>query len=59
MIHGLHQSWGVPYDPALLELAALGSVADLVPLLDENRYLVSKGVEQLRENQATGNAGPV
>ena len=54
VIHGLHQSWGVPYDPALLELAALGSVADLVPLMDENRYLVSKGVEQLRSTRRPG-----
>ena len=54
VIHGLHQSWGVPYDPALLELAALGSVADLVPLVDENRYLVSKGVEWLKTTRRPG-----
>ena len=54
VIHGLHQSWGVPYDPALLELAALGSVADLVPLVDENRYLVSKGVERLKSTRRPG-----
>ena len=54
VIHGLHQSWQVPYDPALLELAALGSVADLVPLVDENRYIVASGVERLRETQRPG-----
>ena len=54
VIHGLHQSWGVPYDPALLELAALGSVADLVPLLDENRYLVAEGVERLKITSRPG-----
>ena len=54
VIHGLHQSWGVPYDPALLELAALGSVADLVPLVDENRYLVSNGIEQLKITRRPG-----
>ena len=54
VIHGLHQSWGVAYDPALLELAALGSVADLVPLLDENRYLVSNGVERLKITRRPG-----
>ena len=54
VIDGLHRSWGVPYDPALLELAALGSVADLVPLLDENRYLVSSGVERLKITQRPG-----
>ena len=54
VIDGLHQSWQVPYDPALLELAALGSVADLVPLVDENRYIVSTGVERLRETRRPG-----
>ena len=54
VIDGLHRSWGVPYDPALLELAALGSVADLVPLLDENRYLVSSGVERLKVTSRPG-----
>ena len=54
VIDALHRSRGVPCDPALLELAALGSVADLVPLLDENRYLVSHGVERLRITRRPG-----
>ena len=54
VIDGLHRSWGVPYDPSLIELAALGSIADLVPLTDENRYLVAKGVEQLRNTRRPG-----
>ncbi|WP_088007220.1 single-stranded-DNA-specific exonuclease RecJ [Indiicoccus explosivorum] len=32
----------------LLELAAIGTVADLVPLHDENRYLVKEGLERLK-----------
>ena len=54
VIHGLHQSWEVPYDPSLLELAALGSVADLVPLLDENRYLVTEGLSRLSQTKRPG-----
>ena len=54
VIHGLHQSWGVPFDPALLELAALGSVADLVPLFDENRYLVKEGLACLKRTRRPG-----
>ena len=54
VIHGLHQSWQVPFDPALLELASLGSVADLVPLFDENRFLVAKGVARLQETKRPG-----
>ena len=54
VIHGLHQSWGVPFDPALLELAALGSIADLVPLVDENRYLVQEGLKRLKQTRRPG-----
>ena len=54
VIEGLHLSWDVPYDPALLELAALGTIADLVPLLDENRYLASAGIEELRHTGRPG-----
>ena len=54
VMDGLHRSWGVPYDPSLLELAALGSIADLVPLVDENRYLVTQGVESLRNTRRPG-----
>ena len=54
VVEGLHQSWEVPWDPALLELAALGSVADLVPLLDENRYLVAEGVRKLKDTRRPG-----
>ncbi len=36
-----------PDDPSLLELAALGTVADLVPLRDENRHIVQRGLEFL------------
>ena len=54
VIDGLHRSWGVPHDPSLLELAALGSIADLVPLVDENRYLVTEGVELLKNTRRPG-----
>ena len=38
---------GAPPDASLLELAALGTIADLVPLRDENRYLVQQGLAEL------------
>lgn len=38
---------GHPDDPSLLELAALGTIADLVPLRDENRHIVQRGLELL------------
>lgn len=37
-----------------LELAALATVADLVPLLNENRIIVKYGLEQLKKTQRVG-----
>jgi single-stranded-DNA-specific exonuclease len=37
-----------------LDLVALGTVADLVPLKDENRMLVRKGLEKLAATRRTG-----
>ncbi len=43
------------FDPAcLLELVALGTVADVAPLTDENRTLVWRGLEQLRQTTRPG-----
>lgn len=39
----------VPKD--LLELVAIGTVADLVPLLGENRYLVKEGIRRMRQSK--------
>lgn len=38
----------------LLDLVALGTVADLAPLVGENRSLVRKGLRQLRETKRQG-----
>jgi len=38
----------------LLDLVALGTVADIVPLLDENRHLVRLGLERLNKPQRPG-----
>ena len=38
----------------LLDLVALGTVADLAPLLGENRLLVARGLRQLRFTQRPG-----
>ncbi|RMF41923.1 MAG: single-stranded-DNA-specific exonuclease RecJ [Anaerolineae bacterium] len=46
---------GQPLDPqAYLDLVALGTVADLAPLQDENRALVRAGLERLRAPQRQG-----
>jgi single-stranded-DNA-specific exonuclease len=38
----------------LLDLVALGTVADLAPLVGENRILVRKGLRQIRETKRQG-----
>ena len=54
LVQGLYQLHGQPWDRSLLELAALGTIADLVPLLDENRYLVQEGLSELAQTQRPG-----
>lgn len=36
------------------ELALIGTVADLVPLLDENRLIVKNGLQRINDNPSTG-----
>ena len=38
----------------LLDLVALGTVADLAPLVGENRILVRKGLQKIRETKRQG-----
>jgi single-stranded-DNA-specific exonuclease len=38
----------------LLDLVALGTVADLAPLIGENRFLVRRGLRQIRETKRQG-----
>ena len=54
LAQGLYQFHGQPWDRSLLELAAMGTIADLVPLLDENRYLVQEGLASLAQTQRPG-----
>ncbi|AUX12191.1 single-stranded-DNA-specific exonuclease RecJ [Latilactobacillus sakei] len=42
----------IPYDK--LDLAAIGTVCDIVPLVDENRTLVSLGLQQLQNTDRPG-----
>ena len=39
---------------SLMDLVALGTIADMVPLLGENRYLVKKGLELLNQSPRLG-----
>ena len=54
LAQGLYEFFGQPWADSLLELAALGTIADLVPLVDENRYLVQRGLAALSQTQRPG-----
>ena len=54
LIQGLYQFYGQPWGRSLLELAALGTIADLVPLADENRFLVQQGLAELAQTRRPG-----
>jgi len=51
----LRRSLGSAFDPRdLLDLVALGTIADLVPLVAENRILVAAGLQRLSLRQRPG-----
>ncbi|MBI4664496.1 MAG: single-stranded-DNA-specific exonuclease RecJ [Verrucomicrobia bacterium] len=55
--HGRQMGWpaALSFDlRPLLDLVALGTIADLVPLTGENRILVSAGLEKLNVSQRPG-----
>ena len=54
LIQGLYQYCGQPWDSSLLELAALATIADLVPMVDENRYLVKEGLRVMAQTERPG-----
>ena len=45
---------GRPWPGHLLELAALGTVADIAPLTGENRHIVKLGLERMRQTRSAG-----
>ncbi|MFQ5923698.1 MAG: single-stranded-DNA-specific exonuclease RecJ [Anaerolineales bacterium] len=54
LAQGLIQSSGGADLEKYLDLVAVGTVADLAPLIDENRYLVGAGIEQLNATARPG-----
>lgn len=42
------------YEKELLPFAAVATVCDVVPLMDENRYIVKRGLELLKETSQLG-----
>ncbi len=54
LMQGLYEWLGQPMPRSLLELAALGTIADMVPLVDENRFLVQEGLAELSLTRRPG-----
>ena len=54
LVQGIYQLMGRPMPRHLLELATLGTIADMVPLRDENRYLVKEGLAHLAQTRRPG-----
>ncbi len=50
----LLQAMQVPDRVSYLDLVAIGTIADMVPLLDENRMLVRRGLRAIAETQRPG-----
>ncbi len=54
LVEALYATLGRPWPEHLLELVALGTVADIGPLTGENRFLVKRGLENLNKTQSPG-----
>src|SRR5208337_414475 len=55
VLQALYQGLGKENEvKEFLELVALGTVADMMPLVGENRYLVKAGLEHLRDTKRPG-----
>ncbi|MQF69142.1 single-stranded-DNA-specific exonuclease RecJ [SAR202 cluster bacterium AD-804-J14_MRT_500m] len=54
LIQGVYQHKGMPWPTDLLQLAALGTVADLAPLHNENRTIVREGLKGLSNSTRPG-----
>lgn len=50
----LYERFGKPHPEHFLELVALGTLADLVPMTSENRYFTRKGLERIWDSPFPG-----
>ena len=54
LVQALYQRLGQPWPETLLELVALGTIADLAPMTGENRTLVWRGLRELSATRRPG-----
>ncbi len=54
LLWAVHREFGAPPPLEYADLAAIGTIADLAPLLGENRALVKMGLLQMRDSRWVG-----
>ena len=54
LIQALYEMNGREWDQSLLEYVAIGTVADVAPLIGENRFLVRSGLDRLHDSVRPG-----
>gem|GEM_PF-15858 len=55
LLLALNEALGCPIDPEeYLDIVALGTIADIVPLVDENRFIVKEGTSKIKKNPSLG-----
>lgn len=54
LITALDRTLGCSFADRYIDLVAIGTVADIMPLIDENRYIVKSGLEKLRKEPNLG-----
>ena len=54
LTQGLYNSLGLPWNEQFLQLAAIGTVTDVVPLVGENRYIVAEGLRSMNVDPRPG-----
>lgn len=54
LVQALYEDMNIPWDKRLLQMAAVGTITDVTPLIKENRYIVSEGIKSMNEDPITG-----
>ena len=54
LVQGLCDSLGLQWNEQLLQLAAIGTVTDVTPLVGENRYIVAAGLRSMNTDPKHG-----